>query len=176
MLEGKNIILRPLKMTDWEKTLKWRNDFVIKQQAMMHPFPITEMVEKAWYEDILKSTSDKTIYFTITKNDDTPIGFITLNKINYTHKNCRLGILIGEAGEQGKGYGKEAMELIINYAFKTLNLNKITLEVTEINKQAIKLYLNLGFVEEGRLKQHFFANGEYFDIIIMSNFRGTIKM
>ena len=67
MLEGKKITLRPLKMADWEKTIQWRNNIKIKNMAMMHPFPITEIVEKDWYENILKSTSDKTVYFTITK-------------------------------------------------------------------------------------------------------------
>lgn len=170
MLEGKIIILRPLKMSDWEKTIQWRNNIEIKKKAMMHPFPITEMVEKAWYENILKSTTDKTIYFTITKKDDTPIGFIALNKINYTHKNCGLGIVIGETDEQGKGYGKDAMELIIDYAFNTLNMNKITIEVIEINTLAIDFYIKLGFFEEGRLKQHYFVDGRYCDVLLLSKF------
>jgi UDP-4-amino-4,6-dideoxy-N-acetyl-beta-L-altrosamine N-acetyltransferase len=171
MLKGRNITLRPLKMSDWEKTIQWRNDIEIKKMAMMHPFPITEMVEKEWYENILKSTSNRTVYFTIVKKNDIPIGFVTLNKISYTHKNCALGIVIGEKDDQGKGYGKEAMALIISYAFNTLNLNKITVEVVENNKTAIALYKKLGFTEEGRLKQQFYAEGKYLDVIILAKFR-----
>lgn len=171
MLKGKNISLRPLKINDWENTLRWRNNITIKEMAMMHPFPITEIVEKEWYNAILKSTSDKTIYFAVANKNDAPIGFITLNKINYTHKNCYLGIVIGDREEQGKGYGKEAIELITAYAFKTLNLNKITVEVVEINKHALMLYKKLGFTEEGRLKQHYYTGGVYLDVIIMSLFR-----
>lgn len=171
MLIGKNVILRPLKITDWEKTLKWRNNFDIKRLAMMHPFPITEMVEKGWYEKILESTSDKTIYFAITRKDDKPIGFVSLNKINYLHKNCGLGIVIGEPEERGKGFGKETMEIIISYAFNTLNLNKITLEIVEYNKYALTLYKEMGFVEEGRLKQHYFADGDFCDVLLYSIFR-----
>ena len=158
-------------MTDWGKTIQWRNDLNIKRMAMMHPFPITEMVEKTWYENILGSTDNKTVYFTITKKDDIPIGFITLKNINYTHKNCSLGIVIGDTGEQSKGYGKEAMELIILYAFNTLNLNKITVEVVESNNKALALYKRLGFTEEGRLKQHYYADGEYFSVIFLSIFK-----
>ena len=171
MLEGKNITLRPLRMTDWKKTIQWRNNVTIKKMAMMHPFPITEMVEKKWYEDILKSTSDKTVYFTIIQKDDTPIGFVKLYNINYTHKNCALGIVIGESEEQSKGYGKEAMELIIEYAFNTLNLNKITVEVVENNYKALSLYERLGFIEEGRMKQQYYMGAEYLDILIMSIFK-----
>ena len=46
MLEGKNINLRPLKMSDWEKTIQWRNNVGLKKLAMSHPFPITDMLEK----------------------------------------------------------------------------------------------------------------------------------
>lgn len=171
MIEGKRITLRPLKMSDWEKTIQWRNDSVIKRMAMMHPFPITEMVEKQWYEGILKSTSDKMVYFAITKKDDTPVGFIMLNKISHTHRNCTLGIVIGEKEVQGKGFGKEAMELILNYAFNTLNINKVTVEVVEINKNALALYKKLGFIKEGRLRQQFYAEGKYLDVVIMTKFR-----
>lgn len=173
MLEGKNIILRPLRMTDWEKTLEWRNDLSIKRLTMMHPFPITEMVERDWYEKIIKSTNDKAIYFTITKKEDIPIGFVSLSRINYQSKTCWLSIVIGETEEQSKGYGKEAMELIIGYAFNQLNMNKISLEVTENNTRAISLYMKLGFNEEGLLKQHFYSEGGYQNVHIFSIFRSS---
>lgn len=171
MLKGKNIILRPLKITDWEKTLQWRNNMTIKKMAMIHPFPITEIVEKEWYKNILKSTSDKSIYFAITKEDDSAIGFINLNKINYIHKNCTLGIIIGEISEQNKGYGKEAIEIIIDYAFHSLNLNKITVEVVEHNNKALNLYKKIGFIEEGRLKDQYLSEGKYYDVSLMSIFQ-----
>jgi len=171
MLEGKEIILRPLKVTDWQKTIEWRNNFSIKKMALMHPFPITEIIEKKWYQTVLKSTDNKNIYFTIVKKNDIPVGFITLKNINYTHKNCSLGIVIGDTDDRGKGYGKEAMLLLITYAFNTLNLKKITVEVVESNKRAYALYKKLGFIEEGRLKQHYFIEGEYLDVHLMSIFR-----
>jgi len=115
MLIEEKIILRPLKFTDWEKTLKWRNNIYIKKLAMMHPFPVTEMIEKEWFGSIIKSINEKIIYFTITLHNDEPIGFIRLSNINYIHKNCELGIVIGEEKYRGKGYGEEAIKLIINY-------------------------------------------------------------
>jgi diamine N-acetyltransferase len=171
MLKGEKITLRPLKITDWEKTIQWRNDIVLKGLAIMHPFPITEMVEKQWYEDILRSKSTKVIYFTIIADNDIPVGFITLNDISYINKNCYLGIVIGDQKEQAKGYGIDTMNTIIKYAFNTLNLIKITVEVAAINGPALSLYKKLGFVEEGRLKNHYYNNGNYIDILIMSLFK-----
>jgi len=52
-----------------------------------------------------------------------------------------------------------------------LNLNKITLEVIETNHNALKLYRKIGFIEEGRLRKHYYSDGKYFDIIILSIFK-----
>ena len=171
MLEGKNINLRPLKMSDWEKTIQWRNNVGLKKLAMSHPFPITDMLEKEWYENIIKSKNDKSVYFAVAKKDANLIGFITLNKISYIHRNCYLGVIIGENKEQGKGFGREAVELIIHYAFQTLNLNKITVEIVSNNKNSLSMFDRLGFIEEGRLKQQYYTGGKYFDIILLSVFR-----
>jgi len=129
MLTGENIYLRPLRFSDWEKTIQWRNDFELKKSAMMHPYPVTEFLEKEWYEELLKSKSSKFIYFAIADENDSPVGFIFLNNINPVNKNCYLGIIIGDKGQRGKGYGSEAIRLLLRYAFNTLNLNKVTVEV-----------------------------------------------
>ena len=173
MLEGKNVVLRQLKISDWEKSLQWRNNLAIKQMAMMHSFPVTEFVEREWYESVMKSKSDRTIYFTVTTEDDNPIGFVSLTNINYQNRNCYLGIVIGETKNQGKGFGRESIELLIQYAFNTLNLIKISLEVVEKNFAAIKLYKSLGFVEEGKLKKHHYCNGDFLDVIVFSLFKET---
>jgi len=170
MIIGNNINLRPLKKSDWDKTIQWRNDPNIKAMAMMHPYPITEFLEKEWYEDLLKSKSNKVIYFAITDKNDNPVGYIFLNNINLIHRNCYMGIVIGNTDQRGKGIGSEAIKLISEYAFKTLNLHKIIVEVVVENKQAIKVYEKLGFVHEGCMKQHFFLNGGFSDILIMSLF------
>lgn len=171
MIKGNRIILRPLKLSDWEKTIEWRNDFEIKNLAMMHPYPITEFLEKKWYEELLKNKSNKVIYFAIADKDDSPLGYIFLNNISTVHRNCYLGIIIGDIIQRGKGYGAEAIRLILKYAFSTLNLNKISVEVVENNVNAIKIYKKIGFLEEANLKQQFFSNGIYNDVLIMSFFK-----
>ena len=171
MIKGKKITLRPLEREDWKKTIVWRNNISIKKLAMMHPFPITEMNELGWYEELLKSKSDKNLFFAIVNENSETIGFISLNNINRTNRNCYLSIVIGDENNQGKGYGKEAMEIILDYAFKTLNLIKVSLEVNSSNEKAINLYKKLSFIEEGRLKRHFFSDRIYHDVLILSCFR-----
>lgn len=170
MLKGRNINLRPLKLSDWEKTIQWRNDFEIKQLAMMHPYPVTEFLEKEWYEELLKSKSKKVVYFAIAGENDTPLGYVFLNNIHQINRNCYLGIVIGEILQRGKGYGEEAIKLLLGYAFGTLNMNKVTVEVVETNINAIKLYKKIGFVEEGVLKRQYFLNGNLLDVNVLSIF------
>ncbi|MFW5872692.1 MAG: GNAT family N-acetyltransferase, partial [bacterium] len=122
MLKGDKVILRPLQKSDWKSSIGWRNDTEIKQQAMLHPYPITDMNEEQWYEEMLQTKSNKQVYFTITTISGQPIGYISLQNINYIHRNCYLGIVIGEKEARGKGFGEDSMKLIIDYAFNTLNL------------------------------------------------------
>lgn len=175
MLKGEKVELRPLRMDDWHKTIKWRNDISVKKLAMMHPFPITEMNEQEWYEELLKSKSDKTIYFAIDNKNKEIIGFIFLDKINRTNRNCYLGIVIGDDTTRGKGYGRESINLLFNYAVDVLNLRKVIVEVVSVNKLALKLYKSIGFEEEGCLKQNYFFNGKYHNVLLLSKFVRKIK-
>ena len=172
MLTGDKIILRPIEEKDIEKFFTWRNDLEIKNEALMHPFPVTKNSEKNWFENISSAKDNRLVIFSIVcKETNELIGFIKLIDINWIHRFCYFGIVIGDKSAQGKGYGKEATKLIINYAFNILNLKKILLEVVENNIQAIKIYKKLGFIEEGRLKRQVYLNGNWQDVLIMSLFR-----
>lgn len=172
MLIGEKILLRPLLKEDKTRTYLWRNDPFIKKATMMHPFPITESVEEEWFNSIMASKKNDVIYFGIVeKAGNELIGYVLLNKINYISGTCGLGLVIGNSASRGKRLGKDVLELITRYAFEVLNLRKITLEVSEGNKQAIRLYEGFGFVQEGRLKEHFFSEGSLEDVIVMSFFR-----
>lgn len=69
---------------------------------------------------------------------------------------------------QRKGYGTESTKMLVDYGFKNLQLHKISLEVYEFNKEAIKMYERLGFVKEGHYRKHSFKDGKYVDLIFMS--------
>jgi RimJ/RimL family protein N-acetyltransferase len=165
ILEGNKINLRPLKESDFESFLKWHSDKDIRFLTTMHPFLVTEKSEKTWFESILNDTSNKKILYVVEdKEKKRPIGYFQLVDINYINRNASLGIVIGEKEFQGKGLGIEIMELGINYGFKYLSLNKISLLVLSENIPAIKLYNKLNFVLEGEFKDEYLFNGKYFDI------------
>ena len=63
------------------------------------------------------------------------------------------------------------MQLLLEHAFLTLNLHRVDLQVFDHNQSAIKVYKKIGFIEEGRLRDHHYRNGQYFDTLIMSILR-----
>lgn len=172
MLIGKKVILRSIEDSDIDKFYKWRNDLNIKKLAMMHPFPVNYESEKEWFETMSRNKDNHLIVFSVCeKKENRLIGYVKLFNINWIHRYCYFGIVLGEESSRGKGYGKETLQLITQYAFEILNLRKITLEVININNAAINLYKKFGFVEEGVLKEQFFFDNEWHDVIIMSLFK-----
>lgn len=172
ILRGERIVLRPLKDSDFNFFFKWHSDPEIRFLTTMHPFPVTEKMERDWFDNAVKDYSNKRVIFVIEENDSSqPIGYFQFTEINYINRNAMLGIVIGEKAYQGKGLGKEIMELGINYGFMNLNLKKINLLVLEINANALKLYTKLGFNTEGRLLQNFFFSNEYYNVLSLGLIR-----
>lgn len=172
MIKGKRIKFAPLDRKHIDLFLKWFNDPEITQYLIMYK-PITRNWEEEWF-DKLKDRED-TVFFSILLLDQNGpekiIGNCAIHNINAKNRACSCGITIGEKDYQNKGYGTEAMEMLVEYGFNTLNMNRIELSVYDFNIRAYKSYIKVGFVEEGRKRQARYHNGEYHDEIIMSLLR-----
>ena len=79
-----------------------------------------------------------------------------------------MNIFIYDPNYRGKGIGSEASKLILDFAFKRLNLNKVYLQTSERFEGAINMYKKIGFIKDGILRQHYYSNGRYEDKIIFS--------
>ena len=102
------------------------------------------------------------------------IGNIELCDINHIHQTAEYKILL-DYRSSGKGYAKEASELIINHGFEKLNLYKIYLGVNAENSAAVGLYKKLGFIEEGVRKGQILRNGKRQDLVLMAIFTNYVK-
>jgi len=111
--------------------------------------------------------SDMQRYAMVLLDGDEMIGCISLQNINYQSRNAFLGIFIGNGECRGKGYGAEAIRLILNYGFKTLNLHNIMLSVHADNSAGIACFKKVGFRECGRRREWIFKDGKYSDVIYM---------
>ncbi|MCM8787251.1 MAG: GNAT family N-acetyltransferase [Candidatus Omnitrophica bacterium] len=166
-LIGKKIILRPLVEKDINKKyLCWINDREVTKYMETGVFPTTLKELNDYYNRIKNSKTD-VIFAICDKKTKKHIGNIKLGGINWIHRFANLGIMIGDKNYWGRGYGQEACKLLLEYAFKRLNINKITLGVYSNHKRAIKTYKKVGFVIEGRIKGIFYIDGKFLDHIIM---------
>lgn len=98
---------------------------------------------------------------------DQYIGNIELKVISHIARRGSLGIVIFNQNYWGKGFGAEAIELLLDFGFSVLNLNTIELEVFSFNKRALACYKKVGFIEIGRKRDAHFISGQYHDIILM---------
>ena len=169
MLKGERIKLGPVKKEYIESYLKWLNDPEITQYLNMFR-PLTRMMEEDWIENL--KNRDDTIAFAILIPDEKIgekiIGNCGIHAIDWKNRVAEVGIMIGEKEYQSKGFGTEAMKVLLEFGFRTVNLNRIQLRVYEFNSRAINSYNKIGFIEEGRMREAFFINGEYHDVIFMS--------
>jgi RimJ/RimL family protein N-acetyltransferase len=175
ILSGEKVILRPLSEKDFGRYFKWHSDPEIRFQTAMHPLLVTEQKEREWFNLALNDNNDKRVILSIDhKANNELIGYFQLTDINTINRNALLGIVIGENSYQKIGLDSEIIQLGTNYGFRYLNLNKISLEVIKDNSNAMKLYKKIGFTKEGVLKNHYYFNGSYIDIIRMSLFANSI--
>ncbi len=116
----------------------------------------------------LEREDGRSVLFGIrTLEDDALIGFVTLEAPDWTARTAWTSIGIGVEARWGQGLGKEAMSLLLGYAFETLHLNRVSLTVFEYNQRAIRCYLRCGFLEEGRARLAVQRFGRRWDLIYM---------
>jgi len=177
MLQGKRVTLRPLREDDLENFLKWINDLKVFRFLKLY-LPTTEIAEKEWIREA--STSKTQVIFVIevvTENGMTiSIGNCGLTNINHKDQDAVFGIVIGDKDyRQREGYGTEATTLIIDYAFKWLNLNRISSSAWDFNKRSIGFHKKVGFEREGIRRQAVFRDGQFRDELIFGLLREEWK-
>jgi ribosomal-protein-alanine N-acetyltransferase len=169
-LEGRQVYLRPLTIEDASDIyLKWLNDPEVTRGLASGYFPTTQQELINYVNGALRDQN--TVFFALCeKESNLHIGNVKVDRIDWIAQTCELGLIIGEESARGRGIGFESMNLVIQYIFDELNLNKITLAVFENNPGALKLYEKLGFQVEGRFVNHVFKEGRLWDKIYLSLF------
>ena len=125
---------------------------------------VTLQGEKTYLEN---EQNDKNVFAIIDLQTDEMIGTAGLHNIDHINRTATLGIFIGNKNYWSKGYGTEAVKLILDFGFNYLNLNNIHLDLMEFNVRALKCYEKCGFKEIGRRRKCKFINGKYYDSISM---------
>jgi RimJ/RimL family protein N-acetyltransferase len=163
-LVGDRIYLSPRSAEDVEKFTEWLNDFETTDYVGRSGKIMSLEGEKKYFE---ANNNPEAIFSIITLENDKLIGTVGLESIDHLNRTATLGIFIGDKEFRSKGYGTEAIKLILEYGFKYLNLKNIKLDLMEFNERALKCYKKCGFKEYGRRRKCKFVDGKYYDTISM---------
>ena len=126
---------------------------------------------KTWIEKDFEKDPPASMFLIRTLEDDRLIGDVGLDPVRDGHGDTFLGIGIGEREYWGKGYGSDAMRVILRYAFTEQNLHRVSLNVFEYNPRAIRSYEKVGFKHEGRSRGVLHRAGRRWDLIFMGILR-----
>ncbi len=164
-LVGEKVYLSPASLNDAEEFVVWMNDMNITDYTNRTHAILALEPEKDWVK--AEQTGNNCFLSIVSLETEALIGNISLNNINYKDRTATLGIMIGKDENRSKGYGTEAIGLLLDFAFNYLNLNNVGLTLLECNTRAKKCYEKAGFKEYGRRRKSHFINGKYYDVIYM---------
>lgn len=171
MLKGPRVTLRALARADMATMLQFSQDVEVELLSGGDPpIPSTRESWEKWFDERLSKEQKDSANFAI-ETDGHMIGMCGLWHFNLHSQTCHLGITIGERDYWGRGYGREAIGLLLDYAFRLRNFRKVALDTGSTNERAIRCYRACGFVEEGRLRQHLWVDGQYVDEVHMGILR-----
>ena len=167
-LVGDRIYLSPKGVSEEEieKFTEWMNDFQVTDYIGRTSQITTYSSENEYLENAEKNT-DKRTFNIVNLEDNKLIGTIGLEHIHWVERSAVLGIFIGDKDFRSKGYGTEAIKLLLEYGFKYLNLHSIRLDLLSVNERAHKCYLKCGFKDTGASREEIFINGKYYDKLHM---------
>jgi len=172
-IEGKKIRLRKIRISDADFIYQNAQDKEITRYSFVIPPPFTFEQARKFIRKAQREARRKISYqFGIElKNRQKLIGIIGLSGINYHNKNANVGFWLARE-YWGKGFSREALNLILGFGFKQLKLKRIQARVLSGNKPSQKLLEKAGFKLEGRLRKKTFFNNQWFDDIIYGILEG----
>ncbi|BFN37225.1 GNAT family N-acetyltransferase [Fidelibacter multiformis] len=168
-LEGEKVILTPMEEEDAEFIRIMENDPDVRYALFLYKPLTQESAEKKVREMI--SSPDIFMFMIMEKESGQKIGQTGLVRIDFVSRAAVFYIAIHHKASRSKGFGTEATRLMVDYAFHTLNLNRIQLHVNSENLPAIHIYKKLGFEIEGTLRQAMYHGGKYCDFYVMGKIR-----
>jgi RimJ/RimL family protein N-acetyltransferase len=173
MLRGELVTLRAIEPSDYPTLTDFANDVELELLGGGDPPSPHTAAQVAEWQD--KMRDDKSAFtFAIAANGtDGLIGHCGLFNLDPIGRTMELGIGIGKHEYLGRGYGREAVAMLSDYAFTMRNVRKVHLSVHATNERAIRAYEAVGFLVEGRLREHAWSNGRYVDVILMAKFAPT---
>lgn len=169
-MESKRLIIRESSFEDCEHFAKWEKTEAVNEFLSIDE---TRSYEEIVREFVLNGADPHKLQYTIiAKEDVRPIGRVYITSLNRKADSLDITrIYIGDISDRGRGYGREAVELLLGHCFEKLSMERVTLDYYLGNKTAAELYKKIGFSKEGIARHGCKKNGKYYDLQIMSILR-----
>lgn len=171
MLQGKKVMLRAITRQDLERLHQFNNDLEVEIAGGGEP-PMPQSLARLQAEfdgKVSQGGRDGTEF--AIEADNKFIGHCALFQFDNVGRTCALGITIGDKDYWGRGYGRDAISVLLDYAFRVHNVRRVFLAVNGNNERAMRAYRACGFVEEGRLRAQMWNDGAYVDLVYMGIFK-----
>lgn len=165
VMAGETVSLRIITEGDVQNLWQWINDPEVKKHIRNPDNIYFYEDEVEWYQN-LRKRKDTNRVFIIQKNEDsTPVGVIGVHFIDRINGHAEVGYFVGQQF-WSKGYGTEALSLILKYSRDILNLRKVYAFTHSINGASARLMEKNGFKKAGEFKKHDFVPGEGFQDLL----------
>lgn len=175
LLHGDRIRLTALRSDDVPALAAWEQDTEFLRLYDARPARPRSEAELAEWLEGRRGDSNTFIFGIRPLNDETLIGTVELDGILWPHRVCGLGIAIGERANWGRGYGYEAAQLALAFAFDELNLHRVTATVFAYNERSIHLVEKAGFQREGAFREFLERDGARHDMLLYGLLRHEWK-
>ena len=161
-IRGERVYLRPLEPGDVELVHRWYED--TRVQTLMGDPPRSLAWRRQRYEESVKGEGTEVFRFVICRlDDDQPIGRTDLFDLDRDNGSWAFGITIGDPELWGQGYGSDAVNALVDFAFGQLRLERVWLDTDAANTRAQAAYAKAGFTREGILRHSWFQDGRWSD-------------
>jgi RimJ/RimL family protein N-acetyltransferase len=165
VITGKKIVLREYQAEDAEALLMGAHDPVIRRLTGTHATFTLEQTQR--YIANYAEAEDRAGFVIAKPETLEPLGEVVILEIDKENRNAHIRITLFTVDDLNKGYGGEAMRLMVDYGFRALNLHRIGLDVFSFNERAVHVYEKIGFKREGVERDSLFYDGEFHDTILM---------
>lgn len=164
-INAEQFFLRELQEKDLDGNwYRWFNDAQVTEYQNKKIFP-NSLEKQSDYFKYLQTSKEDVVLAMVDKKTNRHVGNVGLHYIDWVHRSAQLGIVIGEKEFWGRKYGEEAWRLITEYAFRVLNLHRVYALVMQGNVASQRCAEKAGFKAEGKIRQVFYKDGEYQDVI-----------
>lgn len=170
-ISGNEIILRAISLADSKLLMDLINDPETEKMLGGSSFPVSLEGQEKWIQSQIGRQDVLRCVVALKENVETGLGTVILSDIDYKNGVAQIHIKMDKKSGRGKGYGTDALNAMVGYAFTEMRLNCVYAEVLEYNQISQKLFEKCGFHRDGLLRSRVFKDGKYVNVISYSRLK-----